>query len=161
MNAPSSPPNPDVVSIDAIIAAFYDIISGGRGEPRDWKRDIELFVPGARHVAMSVRDGKPVALPMDHAAHVARAEAIFRDVAFYEREIHRVERRYGNIAQVFSAYESRHEPDGPVFARGVNFITLFFDGARWWIASAVWDGERPDNPIPRDWLPPGDTFRKP
>jgi hypothetical protein len=154
MSEPSAQGNPDVVSIDAVISAFYEIISGARGEPRDWKRDIDLFVPGAIHVAMSVREGKPFALPMDHAAHVARAEAIFREVGFYEREIHRVERRFGNIVQIFSAYESRHAPDGPVFARGVNFITLFFDGARWWIASAVWDGERPDNPIPPEWLPP-------
>ena len=29
----------------------------------------------------------------------------------------------------------------------------FFDGKRWWIASAIWDEERPDNPMPPEYLP--------
>ena len=40
----------DVASIDAIIAAAYDSISGPAGEKRDWKRVRSLFIPGARLV---------------------------------------------------------------------------------------------------------------
>ncbi|HYX69499.1 MAG TPA: hypothetical protein VE825_10230, partial [Terriglobales bacterium] len=67
--------------------------------------------------------------------------------------IHRETRRYGNIAQVWSTYESRQKADGPVIARGINSLELYWDGTRWWVASAVWDGERKDNPIPKEYLP--------
>jgi len=51
------------------------------------------------------------------------------------------------MAQVFSTYESRHEKDGAPFARGINSIQLLWDGGRWWVATILWDSERPDNPI--------------
>src|SRR5213594_2599945 len=38
----------DVASIDAIIAAAYDSISGPAGQKRDWERERSLFYPGAR-----------------------------------------------------------------------------------------------------------------
>jgi hypothetical protein len=150
----SGGPRPrDVDTLDSILGAFYDVISGPAGRRRDWERDRALYLPGARQVATGVRDGKPFALAMDHDAYAARADELFRHEGFFEREIHRVVHRFGNIAHVFSTYESRRDADGPVFARGVNSIDLYFDGVRWWIASAVWDSERPDHPIPPEWLP--------
>src|ERR1700761_8510823 len=38
----------DVHSVDAIIAALYDVISGPAGQARDWNRFRSLFVPDAR-----------------------------------------------------------------------------------------------------------------
>ena len=143
----------DVETLDGILAAFYDVISGAAGERRDWERDRALYLPGTRQVATGLRDGKPFALGMDHDSYAARADELFRHEGFYEREIHRVVRRFGNIAHAFSTYETRHEENGPVFARGINSIDLYFDASRWWITSAIWDSERPDNPIPPDWLP--------
>lgn len=144
----------DVETLDGILGAFYDVISGAAGEERDWERDRALYLPGARQVATGVLpDGAPFARAMDQEAYAARAREIFRREGFYEREIHRVVRRFGNMAHAFSIYESRREKDGPVFARGVNSIDLYFDGARWWIASAIWDSERSGNPIPPEWLP--------
>ena len=31
-------------------------------------------------------------------------------------------------------------------------MQLLRDGKRWWIASVTWDVERPDNPIPAQYL---------
>ena len=36
----------DVESIDAIITALYDVISGDAGVARDWDRFLSLFAPG-------------------------------------------------------------------------------------------------------------------
>src|SRR5215210_5864511 len=47
-SAKPSPRPEDVKSIDAIIAAVYDVISGPVGQKRDWERMRSLFVPGAR-----------------------------------------------------------------------------------------------------------------
>jgi len=47
--ATTPPANPaDVASIDAILAALYDVISGPAGQTRNWDRMRSLFVPGAR-----------------------------------------------------------------------------------------------------------------
>ena len=44
---PNADPN-DVTSIDAIITAAYDVISGPAGKKRDWDRERSLYYPGAR-----------------------------------------------------------------------------------------------------------------
>src|SRR5687768_18498764 len=38
----------DVASMDAIVAALYDVISGPAGQKREWDRFRSLFIPGAR-----------------------------------------------------------------------------------------------------------------
>ena len=138
----------DVATIDGMIQAFYDVISGPAGQPREWSRDRMLYIPGVRFVAMSVKDGAPVAQVMSHQQFVEDSDPWMVGQGFFEKEIHRVTRRFGNIAHVFSTYAFRREAEGPVLGRGVNSIELFWDGTRWWIAGAIWDGERPDNAIP-------------
>jgi hypothetical protein len=34
-----------------------------------------------------------------------------------------------------------------------NSFQLLKDGDRWWIVTIYWDSERPDNPIPPEYLP--------
>jgi hypothetical protein len=106
-----------------------------------------------RFVSMDVRDGRPHAELMDHQTYVDRTDDFFVREGFFDQEIHRVAKSFGNLTHVFSVYEMRATPDGPVAGRGVNSIQLFNDGKRWWIVSAVWDDERPDNPIPQEFLP--------
>ena len=45
--APAADPK-DVATMDAIVAALYDVISGPAGQKRNWDRFRSLFVPGAR-----------------------------------------------------------------------------------------------------------------
>ncbi|HEX8649425.1 MAG TPA: hypothetical protein VF708_01190 [Pyrinomonadaceae bacterium] len=145
----------DVATLDGIMKAFYEVVSGPAGQPRQWARDRTLYIQGMRFVATGVRKGesKPYANIIDHQTFVDQSNDFMVRDGFYEREIHRVTRRFGNIAHIFSTYETRQKPDGPVTSRGVNSLELYYDGTRWWIASAVWDGERADNPIPKELLP--------
>jgi hypothetical protein len=144
----------DVTSIDAIIAAFYDVISGPAGQPRQWSRDRSLYIPGVRFVSTGYdpQDRRTVSV-MDHQQFVDATDSGFVARGFYETEIHRVTHRVNDIVHVFSTYEMRTAPDGPVFGRGVNSIELYWDGTRWWIAGAVWIDEAPGHPIPADLLP--------
>ena len=41
----------DVASVDAIITALYDVISGPAGGKRDWDRFRSLFIPEARLIS--------------------------------------------------------------------------------------------------------------
>ncbi len=149
-------PDPaDVESIDAIITATYETISGPAGEERDWDRERSLYYPGARLIPTA----KPGAIGdlapqmLDVEGFVARVEPYFAKHGFYEKEIARRIERLGQIAHVWSTYESRHNADDPEpFARGINSIQLFHDGNRWWILSIYWQQESEQHPIPEEYL---------
>ncbi len=145
----------DVATMDGIIKAYYAVVNVPKGEPRQWSRDRTLYIPDIRFVAIEPDHQKKTLVPqiMTHQQYVDNTDEFFAKNGFFENEIHRVTERFGNIAHVFSTYESRRLPDGPVIQRGINSIELFWDGKRWWIASAIWDNERPDNPIPAEYLP--------
>lgn len=149
--APPAPRAEDVASIDAIIDALYDVISGNAGEARDWDRMRSLFLPGARLIpTRPTEGGGAAARVMSLEDWIAGASGYFQQTGFHEREIGRRVERYGNIAHAFSAYESVHAPDEPAFARGVNSIQLMKDGGRWWVVTIFWDAEREGNPVPAD-----------
>jgi hypothetical protein len=151
--APPAANPKDVASTDAIIAALYDVISGPAGQKRDWDRFRSLFVSGARLVPTGLgQDRKPrirTLSPDEYAAGGTRMEA----AGFFEREIGRTAETFGNVTHVFSAYESKHAAnDEKPFARGINSIQLFNDGARWWVVTIFWDSEREGNSIPAKYL---------
>ena len=153
---PAVEANPaEVKSMDAIIAALYDVISGPAGKKRDWDRFRSLFVAGARLIPATKRpDGMFEARVLDPKGFVTRTSPFFKKQGFYEREISRKVERFGQIAHVFSTYDSRHSADDKTpFARGINSIQLLNDGKRWWIVTIYWDSERPDNPLPPQYLP--------
>ena len=145
----------DVKSIDAIIAAVYDVISGPAGQKRDWDRMRSLFVPGARLIpAVASPNGGATARVLDVEGYIERSGPVLERNGFFEREIARKMDAFGNIAHIFSTYESKHAPtDAAPFARGINSFQLLKDGDRWWIVTIFWDSERPTNPIPSQYLP--------
>ena len=156
VDVPTIEPRPeDVATIDGVIKAYYEVISGPVGQPRQWSRDRTLYIPDISFVAMSEdKNGHPRAHIASHQQFVDASNDMLLKEGFYESEIHRSTQKFGNIAHVFSTYESRIKAGGPVIARGINSLELFYDGKRWWIASAVWDDERADNPIPQEYLTP-------
>jgi hypothetical protein len=145
----------DVESIDAIIAAAYDVISGPVGQKRDWNRERLLFYPGARLIPTAkpgANDGlAPQILDVD--GFIARVEPYFAEHGFFETEIARRTEQFGHIAHVWSTYESRHSADDPKpFMRGINSFQLFYDGNRWWIVNIFWQQESAADPISEEYL---------
>ena len=145
----------DVASIEAIMKSVYDVISGNAGQKRDWDRFRTLFhkdarlIPSGRNPTTGVIGARALS-PEDY---ITRASANMEKEGFFEREkAHRTE-IYGNIAHVFSTYESFHSlSDKKPFQRGINSFQLFNDGKRWWILTIFWQGETPENPIPKEYL---------
>ena len=146
---PAAKPS-DVTSIDAIMAAVYDVISGPAGQKRDWDRMRSLFVPGAHLIAVTKdKDGVFVARMADVEEYINRASAYFEKEGFFEKESARRTETYGQIAQAFSTYESRHSASDPTpFERGINSFQLMNDGKRWWIVNIYWEGASEAGPIP-------------
>ena len=144
--------NPDVTSIDGIIRAMYESISGKAGEPRQWDRDRALHHPKALLIPARQASGGPAAGVFDIDGFVASRGPFLEANDFYEVEIGRREFRFGAIAHVLSSYEARTAPApaGKVLRKGVNSIQLMHDGERWWIMSTLWDNERDGVELPKD-----------
>lgn len=152
-----SPPaaNPaDVASVDSIIAAIYDVISGPAGKKRDWARMKSLFIPGARLIPTGARQtGGYSSRVLTVDDYAERAGGFFEKEGFYEREAARKTEEFGQIVHVFSTYESRHAPgETKPFQRGINSIQLMNDGTRWWVVTIFWQGEDEKHPLPEKYL---------
>jgi hypothetical protein len=155
--APSTTPPParstDVDSIEHIVGAVYDVISGPGGAPRDWDRFRSLYYPGA-HMIPSRRDDKGAvrAFVLTPDEYATRAKDFFAKEGFYEGAVANRIESWDHIAHVWSTYESRHAAQEKPFARGVNSFQLFFDGSRWWILTVYWEGEDATHPLPEKYL---------
>ena len=154
-NAAAQDANPaDVASIDAIITAVYDVISGNAGERRDWDRWRSLFLAEATLSPTGpTEDGRWGRAIMTPDSYVERAGASVERTGFVEAEIGRVTEQFGNIAHVFSTYVSfRSRSDSTPFQRGINSFQLLHDGNRWWGVSVLWQAESPQYSIPSKYV---------
>ena len=144
----------DVQSVDSILAALYDVISGPAGQARDWNRFKSLFIPDARLIPVrhsKTGTGADV-LPLSVEQYQERATPLLA-AGFFERGIHNTNESFGDVVHVFSTYESRKTKDAQPFQRGINSIQLLKDGNRYWVVNIYWDAETPANPIPAKYLP--------
>jgi hypothetical protein len=145
----------DVSTVDGMVKAYYEVVSGPAGQPRQWDRDATLYIPNVRFVIVSEdATGKATAESMSHQEFVDNSEASLGGKAFYEHEVHRVTQRAGNIVHVFSTAERSSSPDGKAEGRGIDSIELFWDGQRWWITAAnLWEIDASKHPLPAEFLP--------
>src|SRR5258706_14380315 len=124
----ASPPTPpaavpaDVASVDSIIGAVYDVISGPARKKRDWNRMRSLFLPGARLIPTGPRQGGGYGsrvLTVDE--YIERGSVFLEKEGFFEKEVERVIEQVAQIVHAFSPYESIHAAVvGKAFQRGIN-----------------------------------------
>lgn len=133
----------DVSTLDGILHALYDVLSGPAGQPRDWGRYRSLFMKDARLiVVVAVAGEKPRANQLTLEDYIRRVEPIFAVEDFWERETSRQSETFGRVAHVLSMYESLRDPKGPPFERGANSMQFFYDDSRWWVVSVMWNTSR-------------------
>jgi hypothetical protein len=128
----------DVATIDAILEAYYEVVSGPAGARPDMERDQTLHHPEA-WIAIANVDGtgKPTVRKMTLAQYHGNNAP--RPEGFFEWETGRTITRHGNMAHVWSRYASSRTEGGEPFTQGVNSITLFWDGERWWVMGWMFD----------------------
>ncbi len=145
----------DVSTIDGIIKAYYEVVSGPAGQPRQWGRDSTLYMFNVRFVIIQEdATGAAAARSLTHQEFIDESDASLSGKAFYEHEVHRITHRAGNIVHVLSTAEHMSAPDGPVAGRSVDSLELFWDGKRWWIAEVtIWDINTTKHPLPPEFLP--------
>ena len=150
-----SPRAEDVSTIDGIVKAYYEVVSGPADQPRQWDRDATLYIPNVRFIIIRQEEaGKTTAQSMTHQEFVDSSDASLRGKAFYEHEVHRITHRAGNVAHLLSTSEHASSSTGPVEGRSVDSLELFWDGTRWWITNvSIWDVESSRHPLPAEFLP--------
>ena len=139
----------DVGSIDSIVSALYQTISGPVGAPRQWTRFYSLLDPAVRFIPTGCDStGGCHRRIFTAEQYQERADSVLRALGFRETALVNKVERFGNIAHVFSSYASFRGDETKPFSRGINSIQLFWDGHRWWVLSVFWDSERMGNALP-------------
>ncbi len=150
-NASDYPLVEDVSSVDGVMTAYYDVVSGPAGFEYNPERDRSLYAPNAmitRFRDDGTIDRKTVAeetLPMKPWAE-----------GFYEIETNRIVEQFGNLAHVWSTFETRGSPNGAALSRAVSSISLYYRDNRWWITSWSTQNET-DQLLPSKYAPVPET----
>ncbi|MET6992043.1 hypothetical protein, partial [Sediminicola arcticus] len=138
----------DVESVDAIINAYYDVVSGSSTDPWEFERDKYIHSKNAVITRLD-ENGKA-------ESHTLEAEYIPIGLSpkedFYEKELKRKVSKYGNIAQVWSAFEIRTDPKTESNIKGLNSIQLHYENGRWYIDSWTCEMESEKNNLVTEFL---------
>ncbi|MDT8416136.1 MAG: hypothetical protein RQ735_12275 [Flavobacteriaceae bacterium] len=138
----------DVKSVDAIINAYYDVVSGSSHDPWQFERDKYIH---SKNAVITRFDENGIA-----ESHTLEAEYIPMGLSpkedFYEKELKRLVSQFGNIAQVWSAFEIRTHPETESNIRGLNSIQLHFENGRWYIDSWTCEMESEKSAVVNEFL---------
>src|SRR5438105_14844445 len=95
-------------NLDSVIAEMYDAVSFEPGTRPDWSRQDAIFAPGARVVR--VNDQGVFEFGLDSYRQNFEAMIDSGELpSFWEAEIWRETRQFGDVAQVLSAYEAHRK----------------------------------------------------
>ncbi len=150
----------DADTVDHLVAALYDVISGPAGN-RDWVRFHSLFLPDGR-IGVVVPESPPTktaparkgdAIFLTPDRYAQRDDSYFKAHGFFERSMANRVEEFGNLVAVWSTYESRNaKEDAQPFSRGINSFQIVQARGRFWIASILFDDERPGLMLPGKYL---------
>lgn len=143
----------DTESIDAVVNALYESISGPKGQPRDWARFRNLFHPYASISSLNPNENGMIIYNLNSIReYIENATPFFEVNDFYEYELSRTTDEFYGLAQVFSTYEFKTSKDGPVIRRGINSIQLVRFEGRWWITILTYNSENEFIKVPESYL---------
>jgi hypothetical protein len=134
------------VSLDRVIADLYDSMCFEPGGSPDWERHAAIFAPAARLVRVNddgVFEFTPATFRADLEAMIASGAL----PSFWEGEVRRETREFGELAHVLSVYETRGRRDGEPLGLAVKSMQLFRRDGRWWVSALLWRRETTALPI--------------
>lgn len=148
----------DLSTVNGIIYALYNIISGPSGQERNWNDFRNLFAENARmFIAVPNDDSGSVLKSITPEEYVQRNQTRLSDIGFNEEELYRITNAYGAGTQIFSTYESHftNKNGEEEITKGINNIQLYFNGQRYFIVSIFWDANAKNIEVPERYLPKG------
>ena len=150
----------DVDTVDHLVASLYDVVSGPAGQ-RDWERFRALFVPDGQIAWINPESAATKDIPASKGDAVfltpdmfAQQNApYFKVHSFFERSLVKRVEEFGNLAEVWSTKESRDaKDDAQPSSRGIDSFQIVHAHGLFWIASLIFDDERPGATLPAKYL---------
>ena len=131
--------HPDDPAITDLLQRLYAVISFEEGDEPDWPGLERIFSRHAR-ITRITHEGADYLDPGSFLAMTRSLLDVGAYTSFFEFELARRVERFGDMAQVWSVYETRRnkaarEPLG----RGVNSIQLIREGDAWRVLGLLWD----------------------
>ncbi len=134
-------------AVQKTIDGIYSVISGPVGAPRDWEAMRALMTEDARLTPIGAEGHRS----HDIDGYIERSEEFLVGQGFFEVETGNRIEIYGNLAQVWSAYEGRTgSADGPIIVTGINSFQLVKTDDGWKVFSILWQAANDDLPVPAD-----------
>ena len=131
--------SPDDSQIAGLLRQLYAVISFEEGGEPDWAGLSQVFSLHAR-ITRITPEGTDYLDPHTFLAMTRNLLEIGAYTSFFEFEIDRTIERFGNIAQVWSTYETRRNKTArDALGRGVNSIQLIREGDTWRVLGLLWD----------------------
>jgi hypothetical protein len=144
----------DTKTVQNILDAYYDCISGPIGEQRDFKRLKNLFHPEARLIYSNWNQetGKAYLLVFKTIDEFITKLDYLDKKGFYEHEVSNITHSFSTVTQVFSTYRFRVEDKSIPDGQGITSYDIFYDGNRYWILSMFWAAENDKYKVPEQYL---------
>ena len=144
----------DTKSVQNILDAYYNCISGPIGQERDFDRFRNLFHPSANftYSYWNKEETKASVLLFNSVEEFIEKLDYLDKKGFYEHEIVNTINEFSTVIQVFSTYTYRVEDNSTVPKKGITSYEIFYDGERYWIMSMFWNIESNKYKIPKKYL---------
>jgi hypothetical protein len=128
----------------ALLERLYTVISFEEGDEPDWQGLNEVFSKHAR-ITRITPEGTDYLDPSTFLAMTHSLVDLGAYTSFYEVEVARRVERFGDIAQVWSVYETRRNKHArDALGRGVNSIQLIRENDTWRVLGLLWDETHTD-----------------
>ena len=135
-------------TVDALMKNLYGYISGPAGQKRDVPKIRALFHPECRFVITGNHPEKGAIVRTFSVEEFLQRAVPNWEKGFFEQETKRETRAWGNMASIWTTYQSRHAADGEVVMRGINNLQLQWDGKRWWVMNIQFQNEDAGTKLP-------------
>lgn len=139
-------------SPDGVAQRMLEIISGPKGEERDWNEYRNLFLPRAQKIMITkTKDGSERIRVMNIEEFIRNVGPFYSRDGFEEYVIGLEVDEFNGIAQVFQSFYCRNLI-GTYENRGINSYQCIYANGRWWIASTMFTNESEESPLPKEYL---------
>ena len=141
----------NVHTIDSIVSSIYQVVSGAKGEARDWALHKTIFHPEGQIISNYVNEkGEYQVLFLSVDEYMEKYKDYFKNMNLYEKDSNRVIEINNNMAHVFSTFESYKSPhDSIPYKIGTASIQLYNDGNRWYVLNMYYKNETKKDKVPK------------
>lgn len=138
----------DDPAIVRALSKLYEVISFEEGAEPNWNGLQAVFHERAR-ITRITPEGSDYLEPKSFLAMTRSMVELGAYTSFYEFEVEREVRRFGNMAQVWSLYETRRNRSAAKpLGRGINSIQLICEGDVWRVLGLLWDEQQAERQQP-------------